>query len=31
MNVVEETIDAMRDSNGPLRLTHQPRLAPGPV
>jgi hypothetical protein len=31
MNVAEETIDAMLDSNGQLRLTHQPRLPPGPV
>ncbi len=31
MNVTEETIDAMLDSNGQLRLTHQPRLPPGPV
>ena len=31
MNVVEETIDATLDSNGQLRLTHQPRLPPGPV
>jgi hypothetical protein len=31
MNVVEETIDAMLDSNGQLQLTHQPRLPPGPV
>src|SRR5712692_2334795 len=31
MNVVEETIDATLDSNGPLQLTHQPRLPPGPV
>ncbi len=31
MNVIEETIDAMPDSNGQLRLTHQPRLPPGPV
>ncbi len=31
MNVVEETIEATLDSNGQLRLTHQPRLPPGPV
>src|SRR5437764_15458467 len=31
MNLIEETIDAMLDSNGQLRLTHQPRLTPGPV
>ena len=31
MNVVEETIDATLDSNGQLKLTHQPRLPPGPV
>jgi len=31
MNVVEETIDATLDSNGQLRLTHQPRLPLGPV
>ena len=31
MKVVEETIDATLDSNGHLRLTHQPRLPPGPV
>ena len=31
MNVIEETIDATLDSNGQLRLTHQPRLSPGPV
>jgi hypothetical protein len=31
MNVTEETIDATLDSNGQLRLTHQPRLPPGPV
>ncbi len=31
MNVIEETIDATLDSNGQLRLTHQPRLPPGPV
>ena len=31
MNVIEETIEATLDSNGLLRLTHQPRLPPGPV
>ncbi len=31
MNVIEETIDATLDSNGQLRLTHQPQLPPGPV
>jgi len=31
MNVIEETIDATLDSDGHLRLTHQPRLPPGPV
>jgi hypothetical protein len=31
MNVIEETIDAVLDTNGQLRLTHQPRLPPGPV
>jgi hypothetical protein len=31
MNIIEETIDAMLDSNGQLQLTHQPRLPPGPV
>ena len=31
MNVIEETIDATLDSNGQIRLTHQPRLPPGPV
>ncbi len=31
MNVIEETIDATLDSNGQLRLTHQPPLAPSPV
>ncbi len=31
MNVVEETIEATLDSNGQLRLAHQPRLPPGPV
>src|SRR5271167_4926156 len=31
MNVIEETIEATLDANGQLRLTHQPRLPPGPV
>jgi hypothetical protein len=31
MSVIEETIDATLDSNGQLRLSHQPRLPPGPV
>src|SRR5437773_11177409 len=31
MNVIEETIEATLDSNGQLRLTHPPRLPPGPV
>lgn len=31
MNVIEETIEATLDSNGQLRLTHQPKLPPGPV
>src|SRR5437016_13892878 len=31
MNVIEETIEGTLDSNGQLRLTHQPRLPPGPV
>src|SRR4051794_13956980 len=31
MHAVEETIDAMLDSKGQLRLSHQPRLPPGPV
>ena len=31
MNIVEETIDAVLDSNGDLRLSHQPQLPPGPV
>lgn len=31
MNVIEETIEATLDVNGQLRLTHQPRLPPGPV
>jgi hypothetical protein len=31
MKVIEETIEATLDSNGQLRLTHPPRLPPGPV
>jgi hypothetical protein len=31
MSAIEETIDAMLDSNGQLKLSHQPRLPPGPV
>ena len=31
MNVIEETIEATLDSNGQLRLTHRPRIPPGPV
>jgi hypothetical protein len=31
MNVIEETIEATLDSNGQLRLSHRPRLPPGPV
>ena len=31
MSTIEETIDATLDSNGQLRLSHQPRLPPGPV
>lgn len=31
MNVIEETIEAMLDLNGQLRLTHPPQVAPGPV
>ena len=31
MNVIEETLEATLDSNGELRLTHPPRLPPGPV
>jgi hypothetical protein len=31
MNVIEETIEATLDSNGQLRLAHEPRLSPGPV
>ena len=31
MNLIEETIDATLESNGQLRLSHQPTLSPGPV
>lgn len=31
MSVSEETIDAMLDSNGQLRLSHKPQVPPGPV
>src|SRR6266542_3786764 len=31
VSALEETIDATLDSNGQLRLSHQPRLPPGPV
>jgi hypothetical protein len=31
MNFIEETIDATLESNGQLRLTHQPQLPAGPV
>ena len=31
MSALEETIEATLDSNGQLRLAHQPRLPPGPV
>lgn len=31
MHVVEETIEAVLDSNGQLKLTHPPQVAPGPV
>jgi hypothetical protein len=31
MNVIEETIEATLDSNAQLRLSHRPRLPPGPV
>ena len=31
MNVIEETIEATLDADGQLRLTHQPRMRPGPV
>jgi hypothetical protein len=31
VSAIEETIDATLDANGQLRLSHQPRLPPGPV
>jgi hypothetical protein len=31
VSAAEETIDATLDANGQLRLSHQPRLPPGPV
>jgi hypothetical protein len=31
MNVIEETIEATLDANSQLRLSHRPRLPPGPV
>ncbi|HWG45100.1 MAG TPA: hypothetical protein VN688_20185 [Gemmataceae bacterium] len=31
MSAIEETINATLDSNGQLRLSHSPRLPPGPV
>ncbi len=31
MNITQETIGATLDANGPLQLTHIPRLPPGPV
>ena len=31
MSAIEETIEGTLDSNGQLRLSHQPRLPPGPV
>jgi hypothetical protein len=31
VSAIEETIDATLDSNGQLRLSHQPRIPPGPV
>jgi len=31
MSAIEETIEGTLDSNGQLRLTHQPRLPPGRV
>jgi hypothetical protein len=31
MGAIEETIDAMLDEDGQLRLSHPPRLPPGPV
>jgi len=30
LNVIEETIDAALEPNSQPRLTHQPRLPPGP-
>ena len=31
MNVIEVTLAGTLDSNGQLRLIHQPQLPPGPV
>ncbi|MGA2068797.1 MAG: hypothetical protein ABSG86_27765 [Thermoguttaceae bacterium] len=31
MSAIEETIEATLESSGQLRLSHQPRLQPGPV
>lgn len=31
MSQLEETLDATLESNGELRLSHQPTLPPGPV
>lgn len=31
MSAIEETLDAVIDSNGQLRLSQPPRLSPGPV
>jgi hypothetical protein len=31
VSAIEETIDAMLEPNGQLRLSQQPRLPPGPV
>lgn len=31
LSAIEETIDATLDSNGQIRLSHPPRLPPGPV
>ena len=31
MSAIEETIDGTLDTNGQLRLSHQPQLPPGPV
>lgn len=31
MSVVEETIDAVLDSNGPLRPSRRPQAPPGPA